>query len=169
MAGLILLAALALLITLLVFLSGLATRSLAISVEAKTALRWLIVVGAFLLMVADEMVGMYQFNALCKANGIESADVSKARGKRVAMAYTRTHLVSAGLVLPMEQDSISLSDTDTSEVLVRFKSYFSHGGWLMRYTPISMGSATPMLFDGNGCGVLREQEVLFSNQITVIN
>ncbi|MDA8447275.1 hypothetical protein [Paracidovorax valerianellae] len=33
----------------------------------------------------DEVLGKYQFEALCNANGIESADVSKAQGKRVAL------------------------------------------------------------------------------------
>ena len=43
--------------------------------------------GIFIVLLAspfvDEVIGMYQFESLCKANGIEGADVSKARGKRV--------------------------------------------------------------------------------------
>ena len=117
MAGLIFLAALAGLVTLLVYLSRLATQSLPISGKWKTLLRWLIVVGAFPLPLADEIIGKYQFEALCKANGIESADVSRARGKRVKMAYTDKGFVESGVLLPTKQDDISLRDADTEEVL----------------------------------------------------
>ena len=169
MAGLIFLAALAGLVTLLVYLSRLATQSLPISGKGKTLLRWLIVVGAFPLPLADEIIGKYQFEALCKANGIESADVSRARGKRVKMTYTDKGFVESGVLLPTKQDDISLRDADTEEVLLSYKSYFSYGGWLMRYTPISMGSSGPMLFKGNGCGYGQEQQIFSSNQITLTN
>jgi len=168
MSGLIFLAALGVFITLLVFLSRLATQSLAISTEAKTALRWLIVLGAFPLMVADEMVGMYQFNALCKANGIESADVSKAQGKRVTVeSGERTPLT--GTVLPIRTSAELIRDANNGEVLIQYKDYYVKGGWLMRYTPISLGDPTPMLFNGNGCGWELKDRVFSKNQISQIN
>jgi len=167
MAGLILLVALAAFITLLVFLSRLATQSLAISVEAKTGLRWLIVVGAFPLMLTDELVGMYQFNALCKANGIESADVSKARGKRVNIHddYFEWHAIS-GQILPTEETETQIKDAETHDVLARFKNYRTKGGWLMRYTPLSMGSLKSMLFDSSTCDWTVTMEVMKHNDIT---
>lgn len=169
MAGLILLAALAVLIALLVFLSRLATQSLAISAKAKTALRWLIVVGAFPLMVADEVVGMYQFNALCKANGIESADVSKARGRRVKLEVDARSPLK-GMIMPGTVEDWFYKDAVSNEIVIHHKDYYAFGGWLMRYTPLSMGSHHPMLFSGGCIDDYVARDAIFSqNNISLVN
>lgn len=53
------------------------------------------------LPFVDEIIGKFQFEALCKANGIESADVSRARGKRVKVEYGERTFVE-GAIMPIK-------------------------------------------------------------------
>lgn len=116
----------------------------------------------------DEVIGKYQFEALCKANGIESADVSKARGKRVRLEVgVRTLL--AGTIMPINAESWLYRDADSGDILFQHKDYYAMGGWLMRYTPLSMGSDHSMLFSGNGCSLLLWQRILATAHVQVIN
>ena len=167
MAGLIFLAALAASLWLCVWLSK-TVGNLMPNPAWRSSAR----VGIFLALLAspfvDEVIGKYQFEALCKANGIESADVSKARGKRVVGEYVDRRPLG-GLIMPMNVSNETYKDADTGDVLIQYNDYFAFGGWLMRYTPISMGSHTPMLFDGNGCGFSLKKQIFLKNQILQIN
>ena len=86
----------------------------------------------------DEVIGKYQFEALCKANGIESADVSKARGKRVKAIYSERRLIERSIV-PINVSDHVFQDVDSGEVLIQSKDYYAMGGWFMRYTPVREG------------------------------
>lgn len=116
----------------------------------------------------DEVIGKQQFEALCKANGIESADVSKARGKRVKGETVARRLVDHK-IMPIEERDRLFKDADSSELLFEYKDYYAFGGWLMRYTPIGMGSQQSMLFPGNGCGLDKKVRIFSANQITQTN
>jgi hypothetical protein len=113
----------------------------------------------------DELIGKHQFEALCKANGIESSDVSKARGKRVKVEYGERKPLK-GTLLPTKESDVRFKDAETGDVLIQHKDYHSSGGWLMRYTWLSMGSNHPMLFEGNGCDQRPEVEIFQQNSIT---
>lgn len=168
MAGLIFLAALAALVALLVWLSGLLTRGLRGSQDRRFMVRVLIVLGAFPLMLADEIIGKYQFEELCKINGIMNADVSLARGKRVNGEHGESRFIS-GTIMPIEESDVTFRDVENNELLIRYKNYYAFGGWLMRYTPLSMGSSHSMLFSGNGCNPSDKQKIFDANQISQIN
>lgn len=129
-------------------------------------------VGVTLLLFAapfvDEVIGKYQFEALCKANGIEGADVSKARGRQVKVEYGERYFVD-NTIMPIKVSDVFFRDASSGEALIQHKNYYAMGGWLMRHTPLSMGSPRPMLFGGNGCGFKRRDEILAANQISQIN
>ncbi|GBU15304.1 hypothetical protein AwPolaro_06820 [Polaromonas sp.] len=74
-----------------------------------------------------------------------------------------------GTIMPIEVSNDTFRDADSGEVLIQSKNYFAKGGWLMRYTPLSMNSPDAMLFDGNGCGWIKEWKILSNNQIVQIN
>lgn len=116
----------------------------------------------------DEVIGKYQFEALCKANGIESADVSKARGKRVKVDYGERTFVK-GTTMPIMVSDVVFLDPDSAVILIRLKNYYAEGGWVMRYTPLSMGSSHAMLFSGNGCGFSERNRIFKANQIIEVN
>lgn len=168
MIGLIFLAALGALIAAMIWLSGLITRRLPLSNRWKTFLRIVIVVGAFPLMLIDEIIGKYQFEALCKANGVESANISAAAGMRVKVKYGGRMLID-GTVMPIREGDVMFFAENSGTQLFKYKNYYARGGWIMRYTPVNMGYPQPMLFDGNGCG-FRVRDRLFSEyKIVVIN
>ena len=168
MSGLIFLVALTLSIWGCVWLA----RSLG-NLVPNPAWRSKIKVGVFLALLAspfvDEVIGKYQFEALCKANGIESADLSRARGKRVRVhdAYFAWKAIS-GSIIPMEETETQIKDAETDEVITRFKNYRTKGGWLMRYTPLSMGSPHSMLFGGSTCDWTATDALMNRNNITWI-
>jgi hypothetical protein len=95
----------------------------------------------------DELIGWYQFNALCKANGIESADISKATGRHVRLEVGKRNSLK-GLITPGAVEDWYYRDAENNEVLIQHKGYYVFGGWVMRYTPLNMGSRHPMLFSG---------------------
>ena len=131
-----------------------------------------VTLGVFLTLLAspfvDEVIGKYQFESLCKDNGIESADVSKAKGRKVKAIYG-DRKSTGGTIMPISVSEDKFIDANSGEVVIRSKDYYASGGWLMRYTPLSMGSADPMLFDGNGCGLIVKDRIFSDNQIVQIN
>lgn len=166
MSGIILLTALAVCLWGCIWLANI-LGNLAPTPKWRTAVK----VGIFIALLAspfvDEFIGKRQFEALCKANGIEGSDVSKARGKRVKVEYgERTSQV--GTIMPIKVEDVYFKDADTGELLIQHKNYIAAGGWLMRYTPISMGSPQPMLFDGSTCDVRVEQAIFKINSITFL-
>ena len=116
----------------------------------------------------DELVGRPQFEALCKSNGVQTADISKARAKRVNVKYGARQPVHGGWVPILESD-VQYFDATSGELLAAHKNYYSPGGWVMRYTWLSMGSNHPMLFSGNGCGFNARDALFRANQISVVN
>jgi len=105
-------------VALLIWLSGLLTRKMRPGV-GKVLLRAVMVVAVFPLMVADEIIGKYQFEALCKANGIASIDQSLIQGKRVQIHddyFSWKPL--PGKIIPMKVTTRRIKDADTGQELV---------------------------------------------------
>ena len=169
MAGLILLAVLIGLIALLIWLSGLLTRRLSVHANWKLLLRFLIVIGAFPLMVADEIIGKQQFETLCKKNGIESVDFSAFQGRSLKLSLGQSRLLK-NTILPIDEYPVIYQDPENSKVLIEYKDYYSFGGWLMRNTPLSMGSPRPLLFSSS-CEANRKlrKTVLAKFNVSIIN
>jgi hypothetical protein len=134
-------------IAMLVILSRWATCWLPISDSGKALLRIAIVAMAFPLAIADEVIGKYQFESLCKRHGIDAADFSKARGRRVRVEHENRRPVP-GTLLPMIQVKTVYLDAESGEVLAEYLNFGSWGGWLMRYLPLRMGTEKPMFFIG---------------------
>lgn len=120
------------------------------------------------LPVVDEIVGRFQFERLCRVNGIDSADLSNAEGKKVNVEYGERSPVG-GTALPVQGGEVLYRQVDTGVLLFQHWNYYSNGGWLMRYTPIGMGSSHPMLFSGNGCGFALRDRLLAASRITIVN
>jgi hypothetical protein len=152
MAGLMLMGAFALFVLLLIWISGLLTRGLPISSGWKSVLRVLVVIGAFPLMIADEIFGKRQFDDLCELNGSINIDLNLIRGRRISIHDDYFHWMPVtGSVIPIEKTTTIIKDEDTGQVLQSLNNYRAAGGWLSRNTPISMGSSRPILFGGATC------------------
>lgn len=83
------------------------------------------------LPVADEIVGGFQFRALCKNEAIATYDEGKIRGKTV-------HLKSADVyhftntILPIYKQTWKYVDHTNNEELISYVDLHSDGGWLSR-------------------------------------
>lgn len=137
------------------------------NIKIRAVTKVLIFVALLSLPFVDEVIGKYQFEALCKANGIEGVDVSKARGKSVKVEYGERTLL-AGTIMPIKVDDALFRDATSGEILIQHKNYHALGGWLMRYTWLSMGSSQPILFGGSTCDMRKEQEIFKANSITFL-
>ena len=80
---------------------------------------WRGLMGVVLLVVllvlplADELVGKQQFEKLCNANGIEGANISEAKGRRVKVGYGERRPVEEGTVLSVLQSEVAYRDSVT--------------------------------------------------------
>lgn len=168
MTGLILFAILVVLVTFLILLSIVVTKPLSISTGWKALICLVIVVGAFPLMLIDEIIAKYQIEALCKANGIESVDVSKARGKRVKLEVEDRRLI--GVMTPGSESDWIYRDEKTNEILFQYKTYYSYGGWIIRMKFLGIERSGPMIFSG-GCftNYMVRDSIFAKNSITLIN
>ena len=143
------------------------TGNLVANPKWQTRIKRFTLIALLSLPFIDEIIGKFQFEELCKVNGIENADVSKARGKKVKVEYGDRVPVQ-GTILPIKESNVSFRDADTGDIVIRHKNYYASGGWLMRYTWLSLGSNHTMLFDGSTCDVRKEQEIFKTNSITFL-
>lgn len=97
----------------------------------KSVVRLLLVAVLIPLPVADEIVGGFQFRALCKNEAVATYDEGKIRGKTV-------HLKSADVyhftntILPTYKQTWKYADHTTNEELISYVDLHSDGGWLSR-------------------------------------
>lgn len=98
----------------------------------------------------DEIIGGFQFRALCKSEAVATYDESKVRGKTVHLKnLSRTNLT--GTVLPVYKRTLKYVDHITNEELISYVELHSDGGWLSRW--IDFNSVDhPYTFDGNCSG-----------------
>lgn len=134
----------------------------------RTATKVVVLAVLLALPFVDEAIGEYQFEKLCEINGIKSADLSKARGKRVKVAFGEREPVE-GTILPIRKSKVLYTDATNGDVVIHHTNYYATGGWLMRHTWFSQGSSGPMLFAGNGCGFAFEDRLLRTASVSIIN
>ena len=127
-----------------------------------TRLRGFYALAAFALIVplpfVDEIVGKYQFRALCDEGTAPRYDEMKARGRSVYMrqvpypTFPHLHTTPSRVVpawIPITEKAIDWMDKQTNEVVVSYKAYEASGGWVMRTLwPEKTG---PLMFDPDSC------------------
>ncbi len=100
--------------------------------------------------VADEIIGGFQFRALCKAEAVAVYDEARVRGKTVHCKSAKD-LYYKNTILPTRKTILTFVDHSTNEELISYFRLQSDGGWLRRW--INFNSVdTPVLFDGNCSG-----------------
>ncbi|MGB8598829.1 MAG: hypothetical protein WCD07_03220 [Burkholderiales bacterium] len=138
---------------------------------------WLRTPAALLLMailiplpVVDEIIGGWQFKALCEKNDIKEAELVRAKGMTLSSKSIGPEKVE-GTLLKIMAIKRSFQDPATSEKIVEFVDYTAEGGWLIRSLGISE-TKSPLIF-GKSCGLPRGyssmQELLNAYQIKFIH
>lgn len=100
----------------------------------------------------DEIIGGFQFRALCKTEAVAIYDEAKVRGKTVhdnqssAERYNFTNTI-----LPTYKLTSKYADHATNKLLITYVSLYSDGGWLSRWIDFN-GDHSPQTFDGSCSG-----------------
>jgi len=99
----------------------------------------------FLLPVADDIIGGFQFRSLCKEDARMFIDEGKAKGTTVYFVGNDVELF--GYILPITKKTWSYKDAHTKEVVISWNEYRAKGGWLSHVIGFPQGNP-PYTFNG---------------------
>jgi len=111
-------------------------------------------VAVLLVAIGDELLASYQFNALCQEQGVESTDVTVARGRTLNGQAAEESMLIATAV-PIWRRTVTWTDIATSAALLQHQDFRAEGGWLARHFASEGERTTPLLFDGASCPTQR--------------
>jgi hypothetical protein len=89
--------------------------------------------------VADDIIGGFQFRALCKQGYAPAYDEAVAKGKVVFLKDTQDKEIQNALI-PIHEESWEYADHLTGETILKWKEYHARGGWLSRLIGFPQGS-----------------------------
>lgn len=125
----------------------------------KPFITFLVIVAIIPLPVVDDIVGGFQFRALCKQGYPPVFDEAEARGKTVKLKQVPIQILNLkpymGIprtdieytTIPIREESWEYVDHVTGETLISWKDYHAQGGWLSRLIGFPQGSP-PYTFNG---------------------
>lgn len=99
--------------------------------------------------LADELVGKWQFESLCKDYAVVNVDEHYAMSRRVVTEIRERDQYAKGTAVQIRIDPYVYRDSETNQVLVSYHTLHAQGGWLIRFIGISETNA-PLLFN-SGC------------------
>jgi len=102
----------------------------------------------FIAPVGDEIVGGFQFRALCARGTKPVYDAEKAMGKTVILKQIPDRIIKK--VIPIREQIWDWVDIKTGEPIIIYKRYYASGGWLSQIIGFPQGSP-PYIFNGT-CG-----------------
>lgn len=108
---------------------------------------------AITLVLADEMVALVQFNGFCRDLGVESTDVTPAKGREIRSTKSAQRRMT-GTAVAMWQSDVQWQDVANGAVLIQHQDFWAEGGWLADQLGRSR-PAKPILFDGAACPTAR--------------
>lgn len=135
--------------------------------QTKSKKKWLyplILILIFIAPVLDEIIGGFQFAALCKRGNTLIYDAEKVQGKTVLWSGMPREKIKNTL-LPIEESYVIWIDLDTKNKLIEYKEYYATGGWLGRFIAFN-GVTQPYTFNGT-CGV-KDRFIRLENELGVI-
>lgn len=153
MSGIIILIVLGLWFFFSKFLSGLFTST----VEPrgfKIFLRLIIFILIFTAPVADEIIGGFQFRALCTPDNLLVYDADKLKEKTVSPR--NIPMKTLDKIIPIVVTTGAWEDAETGELLLTYKIISAKGGWLSHF----IGGGTSF-FTLNGKCSSKEYHKLF--------
>jgi hypothetical protein len=138
MSGLILIFIIVLWIMVVKKLTSLFTKAMPVN-GFTLAIKVLVFALLFVSPFADEIIGGFQFRALCKQGYSPVYDEAKAKGKLVFLKDTPDKRVQNSII-PIREESWEYADINTRELLLSWKEYHAKGGWLSRIVGFPEGS-----------------------------
>lgn len=99
----------------------------------------------FIVPVTDDIIGGFQFRALCKENAVLKINEDNAKGKSVFLEGQNFELHQ--FIVPIDNYHLNYRDVETNEVILSWNEYRAQGGWLSRLINFPQGSP-PYTFNG---------------------
>lgn len=97
----------------------------------RLSLMSLVVAVLLVLPVADEIIGGFQFRALCRENAILKIDAEKIKGKMIYMVSDPSINDTQGSAIPIHRTRVSYRDVGTHEELASSGFLVAMGGRLV--------------------------------------
>lgn len=161
MSGIILLLVLVIWAFVVIKLTGFFVRKMQFGVT-KVLVSMVLFVLLFIVPVADDIAGGFQFRAICKQGSKLLYDAEKAQGKTVQLKNTPDRKMIK--IVPIREKIWDWVDPNTGETLIQYKYYYAKGGWLSRSIGFPQGSP-PYTFDGS-CGSKKSVSIFDQLNIT---
>jgi hypothetical protein len=120
------------------------------------------------LPVADEIVGGFQYRALCEKNAVLRIDEAKAEGRTVKVVVDPSNEILPGTAITIYHSHLSFFDVRTNEKIAEYDRYVAKGGWFIRMLGISEGNA-PITIGLPGCSPNNSGTFPKQHGLTLIN
>ena len=145
MSGIILLTVLALWFFIATKITGFLTSKIYLKIKGKWIYSMVFIL-VFIAPVMDEIIGGFQFRALCTPENLLIYDADKVRGKTVRFKDLPDYSIT-NKIIPIQVVQNQWIDTATNETLITRKIFYASGGWLSRFVGFPQGSP-PYTFNG---------------------
>ena len=106
----------------------------------RTSLTWLAVAVIFVLPVIDEIIGGFQFRALCKEHAVLKVNAEKIKGKTVRVVVDPSNKDVDNTAVRIYYTHLSYRDVETGEELANTRWYTATAGVLIRILTGNSGS-----------------------------
>lgn len=113
------------------WLAKLLTRSVKNEVLRRLSVAFIVIL-LLVLPVVDEIVGGFQFRALCKENAVLKIDAEKIKGKTIRVVINPSNKDVENTAVRIYFSSVAYQDTASGENLGSNSVYTAIGGFLIR-------------------------------------
>lgn len=149
------------------------TRALFFKPPAKTwrsLLGIMVFVALLVAPVGDEIVGGFQFRALCEKNAVLHMGVEKPEGRLAKESIGPVNEIVPGTTIPIYHTGVEYTDIKSGELVVKFDKYVAKGGLFIRTLGISE-SNSPITMGHHSCSPeqVRGESVHRTLKFTVAN
>jgi hypothetical protein len=165
MTGLLLLFVLGIWLTFVIWLTPKLTKAMQPGSVKKIA-QFLLFLILLVAPIADEIIGGFQFRALCSEGAVVKVDEEKARGKTVKLRSDEDSYVQSSFV-PIRIQNWIYEDTKNRDVVISYQVYHATGGWLIRALGISE-TTSPLTFSSY-CAPSNQMSIFKKLNITKVN
>lgn len=120
--------------------------------------------------VADEIVGGFQFRALCEKNAVFRMGVERPEGRSTKVLLKPSNETVPGTAITIYHTGIEYTDVQSGELVVQFDEYVAKGGLFIRALGISE-SNSPITMGSHACSPeqTRGESVRRTLNFSVIN
>ena len=153
MSGIILLTVLALWFFIATKITGFLTSKIYLKIKGKWIYSMVFIL-VFIAPVMDEIIGGFQFRALCTPENLLIYDVEKLRGKTVEYDYDGGDVYQINKVIPIWMSYGQFVEKNTNNILFKRVKYDAGSGWLVRLIGFSQGL-------NGSCHLINETDRIF--------